>query len=90
MKPLTVYGWRGKGHLPALLRRSLEPVRYTAIRYTERLGEIGAVRSVGRKGDSYDAAAESLNSLCKKELIEWEGPWRGTNDVMLATLEWVD
>jgi len=22
-KPLTVYGWRGKGHLPALLRRPL-------------------------------------------------------------------
>jgi putative transposase len=49
------------------------------------------VRSVGRKGDSYDnAAAESLNSLYKKELIEREGPWRGTDDVMLATLEWVD
>ena len=56
-----------------------------------RLGEISAVRSVGRKGDSYDnAAAESLNSLYKKELIEREGPWRGTDDVMLATLEWVD
>jgi transposase InsO family protein len=36
------------------------------------------------------AAAESLNSLYKKELIEREGPWRGTDDVMLATLEWVD
>ena len=46
-------------------------MQYTAIRYTERLGEISAVRSVGRKGDSYDnAAAESLNSLYKKELIE--------------------
>jgi len=66
-------------------------VQYTAIRYTERLGEISAVRSVGRKGDSYDnAAAESLNSLYKKELIDREGPWRGTDDVMLATLEWVD
>ena len=90
MKPLTVYGWRGKGHLPALLRRSLEPVQYTSIRYAERLSEISAVRSVGRKGDSYDnAAAESLNSLYKKELIEREGPWTGTADVMLATLEWV-
>ena len=86
-----MYCWRGKGHLPALLRRFLEPGQYTAIRYTERLGEISAVRSVGRKGDSYDnAAAESLNSLYKKELIEREGPWRGTGDVMLATLEWVD
>ena len=64
--------------------------QYTSIRYAERLSEISAVRSVGRKGDSYDnAAAESLNSLYRKELIEREGPWAGTADVMLATLEWV-
>jgi len=64
--------------------------QYTSIRYAERLGEINAVRSVGRKGDSYDnAAAEALNSLYKKELIERDGPWSGTADVMLATLEWV-
>jgi hypothetical protein len=31
-----------------------------------------------------------MNSLYKKELIEREGPWRRTDDVMLATLEWVD
>jgi putative transposase len=72
-----MYGWRGKGHLPALLRRSLEPGQYTSIRYTERLEEINAVRSVGSKGDSYDnAAAESVNSLYKKELIDAEGPWK--------------
>ena len=72
------------------MRRSLEPIQYTSIRYAERLGEISAVRSVGRKGDSYDnAAAEALNSLYKKELIERSGPWSGTADVMLATLEWV-
>ena len=74
-----------------LIHHSDRGVQYTAIRYAERLGEISAVRSVGRKGDSYDnAAAEALNSLYKKELIEREGPWRGTDDVMLATLEWVD
>ena len=74
-----------------LVHHSDRGVQYTAIRYAERLGEISAVRSVGRKGDSYDnAAAEALNSLYKKELIEREGPWRGTDDVMLATLEWVD
>jgi putative transposase len=73
-----------------LVHHSDRGVQYTSIRYTERLGEISAVRSVGRKGDSYDnAAAESLNSLYKKELIEREGPWRGTDDVMLATMEWV-
>jgi putative transposase len=73
-----------------LVHHSDRGVQYTSVRYAERLGEISAVRSVGRKGDSYDnAAAEALNSLYKKELIEREGPWSGTADVMLATLEWV-
>jgi putative transposase len=35
------------------------------------------------------AAAESLDSLYKKELIDAEGPWEGVTDVTLATLEWV-
>ncbi len=73
-----------------LVHHSDRGVQYTSIRYAERLGEVSAVRSVGRKGDSYDnAAAESLNSLYKKELIEREGPWSGTAGVMLATLQWV-
>jgi putative transposase len=73
-----------------LVHHSDRGVQYTSIRYAERLGEINAVRSVGRKGDSYDnAAAEALNSLYKKELIERDGPWAGTADVMLATLDWV-
>ena len=73
-----------------LVHHSDRGVQYTSIRYAERLGEISAVRSVGRKGDSYDnAAAEALNSLYKKELIERDGPWSRTADVMLATLEWV-
>jgi transposase InsO family protein len=40
-----------------LIHHSDHGVQYTSIRYTERLGEISAVRSVGRKGDSYDNAA---------------------------------
>ena len=89
-KPLTVYGWRGKGHLPALLRRSLEHAQYTSIRYTERLAEARAVRSVGSKGDSYDnAAAEALNSLYKRELIDLRKDWQDTDDVMIATMDWV-
>ena len=65
-------------------------MQYTSIRYGERLGEIGAVRSVGSKGDSYDnAAAEAVNSLYKKELIDRDGPWAGVGDVALATMEWV-
>lgn len=73
-----------------LVHHSDRGVQYTSIRYTERLEEINAVRSVGSKGDSYDnAAAESVNSLYKKELIDSEGPWNGVSGVTLATLEWV-
>ena len=73
-----------------LIHHSDRGVRYTSICYSDRLAEIGAVRSVGSKGDSYDnAAAESVNSLYKKELIEREGPWHNVRDVTLATMEWV-
>lgn len=73
-----------------LVHHSDRGVQYTAIRYAERLGEIGAVRSVGSKGDSYDnAAAESLNSLYKRELIDLYSDWQGVNDVTMATMDWV-
>jgi putative transposase len=66
-------------------------VQYLSIRYTERLALAGAVSSVGSRGDSYDnAAAESTIGLFKTELIRRRGPWRGLDDVELATLEWVD
>ena len=46
--------------------------------------------SVGSKGDSFDnAAAESLNSLYKKELIDFRGGWENVMDVTIATMEWV-
>ncbi|MDN3360192.1 IS3 family transposase [Actinomadura sp. DC4] len=73
-----------------LVHHSDRGVQYTAIRYADRLDEIGAVRSVGSKGDSYDnAAAESLNSLYKRELIDFRGSWEGVMDVTIATMEWV-
>ncbi len=66
-------------------------VQYLSIRYTERLATAGAVASVGSRGDSYDnAAAESVIGLFKTELIRRRGPWKGLDDVELATLEWVD
>src|SRR5699024_9454447 len=33
--------------------------------------------------------AEALNSLYKAELIRNKGPWRGIDDVEIATAEWV-
>ena len=92
--PWTRWRWRS-GHAgrhigDALVHHSDRGVQYTSICYTERLEDIGAVRSVGSKGDSYDnAAAEAVNSLYKKELINFEGPWQGAGDVTVATAEWV-
>ena len=76
--------------LGGLVHHSDRGVQYTAIRYAERLSEERAVRSVGSKGDSYDnAAAESLNSLYKRELIDPKNDWQNVDDVMLATMDWV-
>jgi putative transposase len=76
--------------LGGLVHHSDRGVQYTSIRYAERLAEEKAVRSVGSKGDSYDnAAAESLNSLYKRELIDPGKDWQGVDDVMLATMDWV-
>jgi putative transposase len=76
--------------LGGLVHHSDRGVQYTAIRYAERLAEEKAIRSVGSKGDSFDnAAAESLNSLYKRELIDPKNDWRGIDDVMLGTMDWV-
>ena len=76
--------------IDGLVHHSDRGVQYTSIRYTERLAEAKAVRSVGSKGDSYDnAAAEALNSLYKRELIDLRKDWQGTDDVMIATMDWV-
>jgi putative transposase len=74
-----------------LVHHSDRGVQYTSICYTQRLQDIGAVRSVGSKGDSYDnAAAEAVNSLYKKELINRDGLWQDAGDVTVATADWVD
>ena len=39
---------------------------------------------------SINALAESIIGLYKTELVRNRGPWRGLDDLELATLEWVD
>ena len=74
-----------------MLHRPVESGQYLSIAYTERLADVGALASVGSRGDSYDnAAAESVFGLYKTELIRRQGPWRGLDDVEIGTLEWVD
>lgn len=77
--------------LSGLIHHSDRGVQYVAIRYTERLAEVGVINSVGSKGDSYDnALAESINGLYKAEVIRKTGPWRSLDRVELATAAWVD
>jgi putative transposase len=75
---------RSRRHGPSQRQRR----QYLAIDYSERLGEVGAVTSVGSKGDSYDnALAETIIGLYTTELIRRRGPWKGIDDVEFDTLE---
>jgi putative transposase len=81
---------RQRQDLSGLIHHSDRGVQYLSIRYTERLEDAGAVRSVGSRGDSYDnALAEAVNGLYKAEVIRKRGPWRSLEQVELATAEWV-
>ena len=86
--------WRRENQgadLRKLVHHSDRGVQYRAIRYSQRLAEAGAVASVGSKGDSYDnAMAEAFNSLYKAELVRNRGPWRGLDDLEMATVEYID
>ncbi len=74
----------------SLIHHSDRGVQYLSIRYSERLAEAGIEPSVGSKGDSYDnALAETINGLYKAEVIHRKGPWKTTEAVEVATLEWV-
>lgn len=77
--------------LAGLVHHSDRGVQYRAIRYTQRLADAGAVASVGSTDDSYDnAMAEAFNSLYKAELVRNLGPWRGLDDLEIATVEYID
>jgi putative transposase len=87
---LEMARWSRGTTLEGLVCHSDAGSQFTSIRYGERLAELGAVPSIGSVGDSYDnALAEATNSLYKTELIRQQGPWRGVDDVELATLGWV-
>ncbi len=80
---------RGKPN--GVIHHSDRGSQYVSIRYSERLSEAGFTASVGSVGDSYDnALAETINGLYKAEVIHKDGPWKGLEQVELATLTWVD
>lgn len=60
--------------------------QYTSIRFIEHLADAGIQASVGVVGSSYgNALAETINGLCKTELIRPSKSWRTVKDVELAT-----
>lgn len=83
--------WRRDTLLDELITHSDAGSQYTAIRFTDRLEEIGARPSIGTVGDSYDnAMAESVIGLYKTELVWAQGPWRTAEELELATLLYVE
>ena len=66
-------------------------VQYLSVAYSEHLDVAGIKPSTGAVGSSYDnALAESVIGLYKTELIKPRRPWKGFDDLELATAEWVD
>jgi len=71
--------------------------QYTSVLYTDRIDEVGAAPSIGTVGDSFDnAMAESVMGIFKTELhrnpaalVANGGPWRGLDDLEIATCAWV-
>jgi len=80
-----------RGKPRGVIHHSDRGSQYLSIRYSERLAEAGFQASVGTVGDSYDnALAETINGLYKAEVIHKSSPWRGMDDVEMATLTWVE
>lgn len=74
----------------SLIHHSDRGSQYVSVAYTDRLSDAGVKPSVGTVGDSYDnALAETINGLYKTELIHNLGPWKSTQALELATLNWV-
>jgi putative transposase len=65
--------------------------QYLSVAHTEHLDAAGIKPSTGAVGSSYDnALAESIIGLYKTELIKPRRPWKGVEDLEIATAEWVD
>lgn len=91
---LEMARWARGTRLQGLTCHSDAGSQFTAVRYGERLADIGATPSIGSVGDSFDnALAETVNGLFKTELVRGPAragtPWRTVDDLELATLGWV-
>ena len=86
---MAIWSRRADG-LDDLIRHSDRGFHYLAIRYTDRLAEVGAISSVGSRDDSFDnALAETVNGLYKTELIHGRDHSSGAAAVEVGTAGWV-
>jgi putative transposase len=77
--------------LTGLIAHHDHGVQYLSIAYSEHLDVAGIKPSTGAVGSSFDnALAETINGLYKTELIKPRRPWKGVDDLEIATAEWVD
>jgi putative transposase len=77
--------------LTGLIAHHDHGVQYLSVAYSEHLDVAGIKPSTGAVGSSYDnALAESIIGPYKTELIKPRRPWKGIDDLELATAEWVD
>ncbi len=65
--------------------------QYLSVAHTEHLDAAGIKPSTGAVGSSFDnALAESVIGLYKTELVKPRRPWKGLDDLEIATAEWID
>ena len=77
--------------LAGLIAHHDHGTQYMSVAYSERLDAAGIKPSTGAVGSSYDnALAESVIGLYKTELVKPRRPWKGLDDLEIATAEWVD
>jgi putative transposase len=82
---------QGVNNFDSLIHHNDAGSQYTSLRFTQRLAEEGIRPSIGIVGDAHDnALAESINGLCKTELIKPGRPWRGVDHVSAATADYID
>ncbi len=80
------------GHdLAGLIAHHDHGSQYLSVAYSEHLAVAGIKPSTGAVGSSHDnALAESVIGLYKTELVKARRPWKGFDDLEIATAEWVD
>lgn len=77
--------------LAGLIAHHDHGTQYLSVAYCEHLATAGIKPSTGAVGSSYDnALAESVIGLYKTELVKPQRPWKGFDELEIATAEWVD